>query len=164
MPFVKVYLVVAIIFAILFLSACGSESPAGGPLEATVPKGPPPKKLVIEDIKVGSGAEPKARDEIAIQYKAVAYRTGREFDARPRSEPFLFRPGMGRVMQGMDRGVMGMKVGGRRELIIPPYLTEEELGRPETLIYAIELLGVEPAAEFERRFNNLEPSALLKKF
>jgi peptidylprolyl isomerase len=114
-----------------------------------VPKGPPPKKLVIKDLETGSGPEAKPGDEVTVQYVGVSYKTGKEFDASwDRGEPFPFKLGAGMVIPGWDKGVQGMKVGGRRELIIPPNLAYGPEGAPpaiapnETLVFVIDLLGV----------------------
>lgn len=117
--------------------------------QVTVPKGAPPKKLVIEDLKTGTGAEAKAGDEVTVNYVGVNYGNGKEFDASwDRGEPFPFQLGAGMVIPGWDKGVEGMKVGGRRELIIPPNLAYGPEGRPpvippnETLIFVIDLVEV----------------------
>ena len=114
-----------------------------------MPKGAPPKKLVIKEIEEGTGAEAKAGDEVTVQYVGVNYKTGKEFDASwDRGEPFTFTLGAGMVIPGWDKGVEGMKVGGRRELIIPPNLAYGPTGRRrrsapnETLIFVIDLLEV----------------------
>jgi peptidylprolyl isomerase len=113
----------------------------------TVPKGAPPKKLEIKELEEGSGAEAKAGDEVTVQYVGVNYKNGKEFDSSwSRSEPFSFTLGAGEVIPGWDQGVEGMKVGGRRELIIPPELAYGEAGAPpaigpnETLVFVIDLL------------------------
>ena len=115
----------------------------------TVPKGAPPKKLEIKDLEEGTGAEAKAGDEVTVQYVGVNYKNGKEFDASwDRGEPFTFQLGAGMVIPGWDQGVEGMKVGGRRELIIPPELAYGPEGSPpaigpnETLIFVIDLLEV----------------------
>ena len=125
--------------------ASGSSKPIAkhAGLKAQIPKGAPPKTLVVKDLKVGTGAEAKAGERVTVQYIGVAYKTGKQFDARGRSEPFSFLIAPGQVQAGWIKGVPGMRVGGRRELIIPPQLTLNELGRPETLVYVIELLDVE---------------------
>jgi FKBP-type peptidyl-prolyl cis-trans isomerase len=118
--------------------------------KVTVPKGAPPKKLEIKEIEEGSGAEAKAGDEVSVQYIGVGYESGKEFDSSwsRNAEPFAFSLGAGRVIPGWDQGVEGMKVGGRRELIIPPELAYGEAGSPpvigknETLIFVIDLLAV----------------------
>jgi peptidylprolyl isomerase len=136
----------------------GATTEAGGSAEAgaektkpkvTVPKGAPPKKLVIKEIEEGTGPEAKAGDEVTVQYVGVNYKTGKEFDASwDRGEPFSFKLGAGMVIPGWDKGVEGMKVGGRRELIIPPNLAYGPEGSPpaigpnETLIFVIDLLKV----------------------
>jgi peptidylprolyl isomerase len=118
--------------------------------KVTVPKGAPPKELEIKEIEEGTGAEAKAGDEISVQYIGVGYESGKEFDSSwsRGAEPFTFGLGAGQVIPGWDQGVEGMKVGGRRELIIPPELAYGEAGSPpvigpnETLIFVIDLLAV----------------------
>jgi peptidylprolyl isomerase len=115
----------------------------------TVPKGAPPKKLVVKEIEKGSGATAKSGDEVTVQYVGVDYKNGKEFDSSwSRNEPFPFQLGAGQVIPGWEQGIEGMKVGGRRELIIPPSLAYGAPGRlpaigpNETLIFVIDLLGV----------------------
>ena len=129
-------------------AAAPAESSAGKP-QVTVPEGPPPKKLVIEDLKTGDGPEAKAGDEVTVNYVGVNYKSGKEFDASwDRGEPFTFPLGAGEVIPGWDQGVEGMKEGGRRELVIPPNLAYGPEGRPpaippnETLVFVIDLLEV----------------------
>lgn len=117
--------------------------------KVTVPKGAPPKQLVIKELEEGTGAEAKAEDEIAVQYVGVDYKNGKEFDSSwSRHEPFVFQLGVGQVIPGWDQGIEGMKVGGRRELIIPPELAYGEAGSPpaigpnETLVFVVDLLAV----------------------
>jgi hypothetical protein len=116
-----------------------------------VPQGSPPKRLVIHDLKDGTGPGVKPTDAIVIAYEGVAYKTGRRFDARPRSEPFFFQTGRGEIMPGLEQVVIGMKVGGRREAVIPPRLTLNEIGKPETLVYVVDLLLDESADEYDYR-------------
>lgn len=129
----------------------GASAEASGKTKphVTVPHGPPPKKLVIHELEEGSGAEAKRGDEVTVQYVGVSYKSGKEFDASwDRHEPFSFQLGAGMVIPGWDKGVEGMKVGGRRELIIPPDLAYGAEGAPpaiapnETLIFVIDLLKV----------------------
>ncbi|HET7120064.1 MAG TPA: FKBP-type peptidyl-prolyl cis-trans isomerase [Solirubrobacterales bacterium] len=115
-----------------------------------VPSGPPPKQLVTKDLKTGSGATAKAGDQVTVQYVGVGYESKEEFDASwDRGEPFSFTLGAGEVIPGWDQGVEGMKVGGRRELIIPPELAYGPAGAPpaigpnETLIFVVDLVGVQ---------------------
>jgi peptidylprolyl isomerase len=115
----------------------------------TVPKGAPPKKLEIKELEKGSGPEAKSGDKVTVQYLGVDYKDGEEFDSSwSRNEPFSFGLGAGEVIPGWDQGVQGMKVGGRRELVIPPELAYGEAGAPpaigpnETLVFVIDLLEV----------------------
>jgi peptidylprolyl isomerase len=131
-------------------SAATSESPAAKTKpKVAVPKGDPPRKLEETDLEVGSGAAAKAGDEVTVQYVGASYKTGKEFDSSwSRDEPFPFTLGAGQVIAGWDQGVEGMKVGGRRELVIPPELAYGESGYPpaiapnETLVFVIDLLEV----------------------
>jgi len=114
--------------------------------KVTVPKAPPPKKLVVKELEKGSGAEAKAGDEVTVQYVGVNYKRGDQFDASwDRHEPFNFTLGAHMVIPGWDQGIEGMKVGGRRELIIPPGLAYGSNGSPpaippnETLIFVVDL-------------------------
>ena len=117
--------------------------------EIDFPYGDPPAELEIVDILLGDGAEARAGSEVRVHYVGVAYSTGEEFDASyNRGEPLNFRLGAGRVIAGWDTGVAGMKVGGRRQLTIPPHLAYGDRGaggliKPgETLIFVVDLLQV----------------------
>jgi FKBP-type peptidyl-prolyl cis-trans isomerase FkpA len=78
--------------------------------------------LKYEDLKVGDGAEAKAGDTVEVHYTGWL-KDGKKFDSSvDRKEPFSFKLGAGRVIKGWDEGVAGMKVGGKRKLIIPPEL------------------------------------------
>jgi peptidylprolyl isomerase len=114
------------------------------------PAGDAPTELQINDLVVGDGAEAKAGDQVVVHYVGVAHSTGEEFDASwNRGNPFAFPLGAGRVIAGWDQGVQGMRVGGRRQLTIPPHLGYGDRGagnaiRPgETLIFVVDLLGVQ---------------------
>jgi peptidylprolyl isomerase len=117
--------------------------------EIDFPDGPPPEDLEITEITVGSGAEAKAGDQVRVHYVGVAHSTGEEFDASyNRGAPLDFPLGAGRVIAGWDQGVQGMKVGGRRQLVIPPHLGYGGRGaggaiKPgETLIFVVDLVEV----------------------
>jgi peptidylprolyl isomerase len=117
--------------------------------EIDFPDGPPPQELVVTDITEGSGAEAKAGDQVLVHYVGVAHSTGEEFDASyNRGAPLDFPLGAGRVIAGWDQGVQGMKVGGRRQLVIPPHLGYGDRGaggviKPgETLIFVVDLVDV----------------------
>jgi peptidylprolyl isomerase len=120
------------------------QKPDVGPIA-----GPPPADLVVEDITVGDGPEARPGQQVIVHYVGVAHSTGREFDSSwNRNDTFDFRLGGGQVIQGWDQGVAGMKVGGRRKLVIPPHLGYGERGaggviKPgETLIFVVDLVGV----------------------
>ncbi|WP_309116074.1 FKBP-type peptidyl-prolyl cis-trans isomerase [Saccharothrix sp.] len=111
--------------------------------------GPAPADLVVEDITVGEGPEAQSGQLVHVHYVGVSHSTGEQFDASwDRGEAFSFPLGGGRVIAGWDRGVAGMKVGGRRKLVIPPHLGYGDRGaggviKPgETLIFVVDLLGV----------------------
>jgi peptidylprolyl isomerase len=117
--------------------------------EIDFPDGPPPEDLEITEITVGSGPEAKAGDQVRVHYVGVAHSTGEEFDASyNRGAPLDFPLGAGRVIAGWDQGVQGMKVGGRRQLVIPPHLGYGDRGaggviKPgETLIFVVDLVDV----------------------
>lgn len=109
----------------------------------------PPTELVIEDIEVGSGAEATPGSTVEVHYAGHAWSTRRQFDASwDRGETFSFTLGSGQVISGWDQGVAGMRVGGRRHLVIPPRLGYGSRGagaaiKPnETLVFVVDLLGV----------------------
>ena len=109
----------------------------------------PPTDLVVTDLTVGDGDEAVAGKTVRVHYVGVAHSTGEEFDASyNRGEPLEFPLGRGYVISGWDQGVQGMKVGGRRQLVIPPHLGYGDRGagaviKPgETLIFVVDLLDV----------------------
>jgi len=158
----------------LGVAACGSSkapgvqpAPSSGPTVAsvpttpkpppalqtkpvvTVPKGAPPKKLVIKDIVVGSGQPASAGQTVTVNYVGVLYKTGAEFDSSwKRNQPFTTALSAGSVIPGWVQGIAGMRVGGRRELIIPPNLAYGKSGSPptippnSTLVFVVDLLSV----------------------
>jgi peptidylprolyl isomerase len=136
-------------------SACGDKKDneaAGGAAtkpKVSVPSGKPPTTLEQKDLKVGTGEEAKAGQKVAVQYVGVAFSTKKQFDASWDSgRPFNFTLGAGNVIKGWDRGVPGMKVGGRRQLVIPPDLAYGASGYPpviapnETLVFVVDLVSV----------------------
>jgi peptidylprolyl isomerase len=109
--------------------------------------GPAPDDLLIEEIIVGTGDEATAGRDAVVHYVGVGVTSGEEFDSSwNRNEPFVFPLGAGQVIQGWDRGVVGMKVGGRRRLVIPAHLGYGDRGAGgviapgETLIFVVDLL------------------------
>jgi peptidylprolyl isomerase len=111
--------------------------------------GAPPADLHTEDITVGDGPVAQPGQTAVVHYVGVSHSTGHEFDASwNRGQPFSFPLGGGQVIAGWDRGVVGMRVGGRRKLVIPPHLGYGDRGagnviKPgETLVFVVDLLGV----------------------
>ncbi len=109
--------------------------------------GPAPEDLLIEEIVVGEGDEATPGQTAVVHYVGVGVTSGEEFDASwNRNEPFSFRLGAGQVIKGWDEGVVGMKVGGRRRLVIPSSLGYGDRGAGgviaphETLIFVVDLL------------------------
>jgi peptidylprolyl isomerase len=115
--------------------------------EIDFPGDVPPTDLVIEDLVLGDGAEATAGSSISAHYVGVAHSTGEEFDSSwNRGSPLDFRLGQGQVIKGWDDGIAGMKVGGRRKLIIPANLAYGDRGaggviKPgEALIFVVDLV------------------------
>lgn len=137
-------------------SSESSESPESSNTDlskkpvVTVPKGVSPSKFAYKEIVEGTGPVAKSGDKVTVQYVGVGFDTEKEFDSSwSRNEPFSFTLGAGEVIKGWDKGVEGMKVGGRRELLLPGNLAYGPAGSPpkigpnETLIFVIDLLEVE---------------------
>lgn len=133
--------------------AAGIEwSPAGTfgtKPSVVVPTGSPPAQLETHDLIVGSGATAKAGDTVSVQYVGYSWTTGKQFDASwDRGQPFDFALGEHQVITGWDEGVAGMKVGGRRELVIPPSLgygassPGPGITANDTLIFVVDLVKI----------------------
>jgi peptidylprolyl isomerase len=115
----------------------------------TIPDGAPPAELIVEDLVEGDGPEAAAGMQVSVDYVGVAWSTKQEFDASwSRGEPLAFSLGVGQVISGWDQGVLGMKVGGRRSLTIPPGMAYGPagaggaIGPNETLVFVCDLRGV----------------------
>jgi peptidylprolyl isomerase len=148
---------------------CGGDESSGGGSEPTEnsfpkrkepivvpPKGKPPKTLVKKDLIEGTGAVARTGDEVTIQYVGAGYESGIEFDSSWKSgKPFTFTLGRGKVTKGWEDGIPGMRVGGRRELIMPPQYAYGSKGAKitgsgrhftivpgATLVYVIDLFAV----------------------
>jgi peptidylprolyl isomerase len=130
-----------------------AKTPTSGPLSKepsiSIPSGAAPTSLVIKDIIKGTGAEAKAGQPATVNYVGALFKGGKVFDASwKRNEPFTFTLGQGSVIKGWDQGVAGMKVGGRRELVIPASLAYGTKGAGASippnspLVFVIDLLGV----------------------
>ena len=117
--------------------------------DVSIPDGPPPADLVLEDLAVGDGEEATAGHDVDVHYVGVSWSDGQQFDASwDRGDTFGFRLGRGQVIQGWDEGVAGMRVGGRRRITIPPEKgygargAGGVIGPNETLVFVVDLLGV----------------------
>lgn len=137
----------------LFAMAPSDDAPSlaqanalGGEMSATKPR-TTASGLQITDLVVGEGEEATAGQTVSVNYRGTL-QNGREFDSSYGRGPFSFPLGGGRVIKGWDEGVAGMKVGGKRQLVIPPDLAYGSRGAggvipPDaTLIFEVELLGV----------------------
>ncbi|WP_369052117.1 FKBP-type peptidyl-prolyl cis-trans isomerase [Kineococcus terrestris] len=117
--------------------------------EIDFPGGEPPTELEITDEVVGDGEEAVPGRTVSAHYVGVAFSTGEEFDASwNRGQPLDFPLGAGMVIKGWDQGIVGMRVGGRRKIVIPPHLGYGDRGAGaaikggETLIFVVDLVGV----------------------
>jgi peptidylprolyl isomerase len=113
------------------------------------PKGAPPKQLVTKDLVPGTGQIANAGQTVTVNYVGVLYKNGVEFDSSwKRNQPFTTPLTAGSVIPGWVKGIAGMRVGGRRELIIPPSLGYGKTGSPPsippnaTLVFVVDLLSV----------------------
>jgi peptidylprolyl isomerase len=114
------------------------------------PAGPAPAKLVVRDLVTGSGPAATAGQSLTVQYVGVLFKNLRQFDASwDRGQPFTFTLGTGSVIKGWDQGLVGMHVGGRRELVIPASLAYGPTGQPpkippnSPLIFVVDLLSAQ---------------------
>lgn len=117
--------------------------------EIDAPEGPAPTDLEIIDITVGDGEEAVTGKQVSVHYVGVTHSGGEEFDASyGRGAPLEFPLGVGMVIKGWEQGIEGMRVGGRRKLVIPPHLAYGErgaggvIGPNETLIFVCDLVAV----------------------
>ena len=142
-------------------SSCpGAPTPVPPPADATkdldtkpvitVPKTPAPTTLQVSDIVEGDGDLACAGQNVEMQYVGVTYADGKQFDASwDRGEPFPFQLGGGQVIGGWDQGIVGMKVGGRRQLVIPPDLgygaqgAGSDIPPGATLVFVVDLVKVD---------------------
>lgn len=142
------------IAAPLASAATPATAPAAAAVSSATP-GPLAESLIITDIKVGSGKEAMAGAEVQVHYTGWLYRPlakdfhGKQFDSSVGRGPFVFPLGKGMVIKGWDKGVAGMKVGGKRTLIIPSDMAygprgtgNGEIPPNSALIFDVELLGV----------------------
>lgn len=134
-------------------SSASVPTPTSGPLskEPAVPaeKGTPPTKLVTKDVVRGTGATAKSGSTVTVNYVGALYKNGKVFDASwKRNQTFTTQLSTSAVIPGWVQGISGMKVGGRRVLIIPPSLGYGKTGSPptipgnSTLVFVVDLLKV----------------------
>ncbi|MBV9416796.1 MAG: FKBP-type peptidyl-prolyl cis-trans isomerase [Solirubrobacterales bacterium] len=171
----RISLIPLLVVAVAVLAACGGSSkapgvetaPSGGATQAsipttpkpppaiaskptvTIPSGPAPTKLVTKDLVQGTGQTAKAGDTVTVNYVGELFKTGKEFDSSwSRNQPASFPLTTGGVIAGWVQGIPGMKVGGRRELIIPAKLAYGARGNPPTippnspLVFVVDLLSI----------------------
>jgi peptidylprolyl isomerase len=137
--------------AVLSLAACGSDSSAEtrskdaatlGP-KPRIPTGPTSKKLIVKDLVEGTGVAAEEGDELTVHYVAGIYETGKEIEsAWVEGNPLGFTLGSGAWLKGWEEGVPGMRVGGRRVLIMPTNRKEVPPGSKlgDTLVYVVDLV------------------------
>ncbi len=112
------------------------------------PDGPPPNDLQVTDLIEGGGREAVTGTTVLVHYVGVSFSTGEEFDSSYGRGPLAFPLGGGRVIAGWESGIQGMRVGGRRRLVIPPHLAYGDRGAAgviapgETLIFVCDLVDV----------------------
>jgi peptidylprolyl isomerase len=122
------------------VSGAANEAPT-----ITAPTGNPPQELVTEDVIAGSGATAEANSTLTVHYTLMAWSTGEVVESSWSGEPATF--GLNQVILGWQQGIPGMKVGGRRLLVIPPALGYGEagggpIGPNETLIFVVDLINI----------------------
>jgi len=143
---------VAILLGSLLAAACGGgDSSSSSPTAPSTPGAP----FSQTDLRVGSGTEAVVGRALTVNYTGWLYdpgqaeNKGRQFDSSVGRQPFGFRLGAGGVIRGWDQGLVGMRVGGQRRLVIPPELAYGAGGSPPaippnaTLVFDVELLDVQ---------------------
>ncbi len=115
-----------------------------------VPTTPPPTSLEVSNLITGTGTVAKSGDTLEVQYVLATYSTHKVIQSSWTAQPFSFKLGAGQVIPGWDQGMVGMRVGGRRELIIPPALgygansPGAGIAKNDTLVFVVDLLKVTP--------------------
>ncbi len=144
----KSFHVVLVLASIVFLSSCAGDDRVFPGEQTSVRPTRSGSGLAYIDMVVGTGASPQAGKPVTVHYSGYLMDSTKFDSSVDRSEPFVFVIGAGQVIKGWDEGVMSMKVGGKRKLIIPPHLGYGENGIPGTippaaeLVFDVELLAV----------------------
>jgi peptidylprolyl isomerase len=148
-PWLRGCATLALVMALVGCGSSGPRTPLANEPVIHVPTGSPPARLVVRSLITGTGEAAKPGDDVTVNYVGVLYRNGRVFDASwQRHRTSTVRLSNGAVISGWIRGILGERVGGRRELIIPPNLAYGASGSPPkippnaTLVYDIDLLAV----------------------
>lgn len=144
----KSLLIAAVLTALCSVSAMAGQQQAGAKGKAAAAKSVTTATgLKYTDVKVGSGASPVKGKQVKVHYTGTL-ENGKQFDSSVGKEPFTFLIGVGQVIPGWDEGVMGMKVGGKRKLVIPAKLgygargAGSDIPPNATLLFDVELLDV----------------------
>jgi len=145
----------AVIVAVVLIAGGSDDSSSGDLTDTSVrpvveaSDEAAPTELVTNDIVEGEGPAAKEGDDVSVQYVGALYDTGEEFDASwDRGQPFDLTLGSGTVIASWEQGLIGMKAGGRRELIIPPDLGYGDGGQPPTipggatLVFIVDMISV----------------------
>jgi peptidylprolyl isomerase len=153
----KAGLLMIAVCGVLAVAGCGeSDSSASGANpyysrgaaerpKPQVPKGPPSQKLIVKDVYKGTGAVVKKGDKVSVHYVAGIYQRGEFIEsAWVRDDPFGFQLGSNQVLPAWERGLIGMRVGGRRILIFPTTVKHTPIGSTpkDTLVYVIDMIQI----------------------
>lgn len=144
----KTLALIAVVSVALFAAGCGGDatgSATTSPMKVkpAVPQGAHSEKLLVEDLIEGDGAVAETGDRIAIHYVGGIYETGDETEsAWVKGEPYVFALGSGALLDGLEEGLPGMRVGGRRQVLIPtsPDVVPPGTALGDTLVYVVDLL------------------------
>jgi peptidylprolyl isomerase len=103
--------------------------------------GNPPKELVIRDVREGTGQKVDVGDWVSIRFDMIRFAPREPIDSNRFGEPRRFKLGAGKEIPGWERGLVGMRVGGRRKLVVPPRLVFSNSGPEDTMVFVVDLVG-----------------------